>query len=71
MRIPTHPYRCPLGRMQPEPVDVQAVKRDGWRDQGILVVHADDDSLDMIEREIVRRIGVRLYGHRQEARDDG
>ena len=65
MKIPTPTYRSPLGRLQPEPVDVEAVKQQGWRDKAILVVNAQDDRLDFIEREIVRRIGERLYGEKR------
>jgi tryptophan 2,3-dioxygenase len=52
MKLPTPTYRCPLGRLQPEATDLEVLKQRGWRDQHILVV----------EREIVRRIGERLYG---------
>lgn len=62
MKIPTPTYRCPLGRIQPEPSDLEAMKQRGWRDQHILVVIASDDRLDFIEREFVQRIGERLYG---------
>ena len=62
MKIPTPPYRCPLGRLQPDVQDVDVIKQRGWRDQHILVVNADDDRLDWMERELVRQIGERLYG---------
>ncbi len=62
MKIPTPQYRCPLGRLQPEGQDVDVIKQRGWRDQHILVVNADDDRLDWMERELVRQIGERLYG---------
>jgi hypothetical protein len=62
MNAPNPHYRCPLGRLQPTRPDVDAIKRDGWRDQGILVVSLDDERLDWIERELVKRIGERLYG---------
>ncbi len=62
MKIPTPIYRCPLGRLQPDTTDLDAIKQRGWRDQHILVVNAFDERLDFIEREIVRRIGERLYG---------
>lgn len=62
MKVPTSQYRCALGRLQPETTDLEAVKQRGWRDQHILVVNASDERLDFIEREIVRRIGERLYG---------
>lgn len=62
MKAPTPQYRCPLGRLQPDTTDLDAMKRNGWRDQHILVVNESDERLDFIEREIVRRIGERLYG---------
>ena len=62
MKVPTSQYRCALGRLQPETTDLEAVKQRGWRDQHILVVNESDERLDFIEREIVRRIGERLYG---------
>jgi hypothetical protein len=48
--------------MQPERVDVEAVKQRGWLEDHILVVSDTDTRLDFIEREIIRRIGERLYG---------
>ena len=62
MKIPTPPYRCPLGKLQPEVTNIEAVKQRGWRDQHILVVNETDERLDFVEREFVRRIGERLYG---------
>ena len=62
MKVPTPQYRCPLGRLQPQANDLDAIKERGWRDQHILVGNASDERLDFIEREIVRRIGERLYG---------
>jgi len=62
VKIPTPRYRCPLGQLQPQKTDLNAIKERGWRDQHILVVNASDERLDFIEREIVRRIGERLYG---------
>ena len=62
MKIPTQQYRCPLGRLQPQTTDLEAIKQTGWRDQHILVVSEEDARLDFVEREFVRRIGERLYG---------
>lgn len=62
MKIPANNYRCPLGRLQPQATDLDVIKQSGWRDQHILVVSEQDDRLDFVEREIVRRIGERLYG---------
>ena len=62
MKVPTLQYRCPLGRLQPQATDLDAIKERGWRDQHILVVSEEDARLDFVEREFVRRIGERLYG---------
>jgi len=62
MKIPTNRYRCPLGRLSPSTPDVDEVKERGWREARILVVSDRDERLDFVEREIVRRIGERLYG---------
>lgn len=62
MKIPAQHYRCPLGRLQPQITDLDAIKEQGWRDQNILVVNVEDKRLDYLERELVRRIGERLYG---------
>ena len=62
MKIPANTYRCPLGRLQPQITDLEAVKQIGWRDQHILVVSEQDERLDFVEKEFVRRIGERLYG---------
>lgn len=62
MKIPAQQYRCPLGRLQPQTTDLEAIKQTGWRDQHILVVSEQDERLDFVEREFVRRLGERLYG---------
>ena len=62
MKISAQQYRCPLGRLQPQTMDLEAIKQNGWRDQHILVVSEQDERLDFVEREFVRRIGERLYG---------
>ena len=69
MHIPTPRYRSPLARLQPEPMDVEAVKRQGWREQRLLVVGLDDERLHWTERELIRRIGERLYGQRDGVRE--
>ena len=62
MKIPQAHYPSPLGRMLGENVDVQAVKQRGWQDQHILVVSDSDERLNVVERDVIRRIGNRLYG---------
>ena len=64
MKIPPALYPSPLGRMQATPMDVEAAKRQGWREQHILVVSEEDERLDFLERQLIRSIGERLYGDR-------
>lgn len=40
------------------------VKRDGWREQGVLAVSVDDHRLTWPERELVEQLGAKLYGRR-------
>ena len=42
----------------------EEVKRDGWREQGLLAVSVDDQRLTWPERELVEQLGTRLYGRR-------
>ncbi len=42
----------------------EEVKRDGWREQGVLAVSVDDHRLTWPERELVEQLGTRLYGPR-------
>ena len=44
------------------------VKREGWREQGLLAVSMEDPRLTWSERELVRQLGNRLYGKRQSGR---
>ena len=45
----------------------EEVKQEGWQAQGILVVSEDDRRLNWPERELIRQLGVKLYGKRKEA----
>jgi len=65
MSVPNPHYRCPLGRLQSSRPDPETIKREGWREEGILVIASDDERLDWAERELVKRIGERLYGYRE------
>ena len=40
------------------------VKRDGWKEQGLLAVSLEDQRLTWPERELVRQLGEKLYGKR-------
>jgi hypothetical protein len=44
------------------------IKRDGWRNHGVLVVSLEDQRLSWPERELLRQLGTRLYGARKEVR---
>jgi hypothetical protein len=59
--------RSYLGRYQIEPIDTEADKRTGWRRYGILVVTEQDQRLSWPERQLVRQLGIKLYGRRAEA----
>lgn len=54
--------RCALASLITERTDPEQIKRDGWREQHILVVSVDDRRLDWVERQTVKNIGDRLYG---------
>jgi hypothetical protein len=47
------------------------VKREGWRDHGLLAVSVDDERLSWPERELVRQLGEKLYGTRNEEQTHG
>ena len=42
----------------------ESVKREGWLEQGLLVVSMDDQRLTWVERELVKQLGEKLYGRR-------
>lgn len=46
--------------------DPDEVKRDGWQEQGLLAVSVDDKRLTWPERELVRQLGEKLYGKRED-----
>ncbi len=46
--------------------DPEQVKRDGWHEQGVLVVAEHGHRLTWPERELVRQLGAKLYGARPE-----
>lgn len=45
--------------------DPEDIKREGWRDEGILVVAVSDARLDWSERELIKQIAEKLYGKRK------
>jgi len=59
------PPTCNLGRFVPAQMDVESIKQDGFNQHGILVVSVDDQRLSWIERQIIQKIGDRLYAQRR------
>lgn len=53
-----------VSRLQPNSVDHDAMKRNGFHDQGILIVSIDDDRIGWDERQILINIGEKLFGKR-------
>ena len=60
---------CVAALAATDPPHPEQVKRDGWHEQGLLAVSVDDDRLTWPERELVRQLGEKLYGKREEERD--
>lgn len=54
--------RCPLGAIQPLPMDVNAIKAAAWREQGILILSRHDVRLGWDEAQLVKHLGERIYG---------
>ena len=49
--------------------DPDSIKREGWHEQGVLVVSAEDPRLTWPERELVRQLGRKLYGNPRSQRE--
>jgi hypothetical protein len=47
----------------------EQVKTEGWREQGLLAVSVDDRRLSWPEREMIRQLGEKLYGKREESHE--
>jgi hypothetical protein len=54
-------YQSPLGRIQPNKINPEQVKKQGWKENGILVVNVNDDRLNWPEKELIKQIGVKIY----------
>jgi hypothetical protein len=63
--IPRSLTPSPLGRAQPVAMDTERIKREGWQRSHILVIAETDERLDFLERNLIRRIGERLYGDKR------
>jgi len=58
-------YNSPLGRIQPKPIDAEKIKREGWNNNGILVVTLDDERLNWAEKELIKQIGDKIYNNKK------
>lgn len=58
-----HPPRSCLARFLPNRTDVEQEKCNGWRNQGILVVSANDPRLGWPEREMIQHLAKKLFGN--------
>lgn len=58
------PYRNPLNLSNS--IDYEAMKKNGWLDQGILIVSVDDDRIGWVERQMLLNVGEKLYGKRHK-----
>ena len=45
------------------------VKRQGWREQGVLAVSLEDQRLTWAERELIKQLGEKLYGKRPQSKE--
>jgi hypothetical protein len=43
-------------------MDIERTKREGWQNNHLLVIAANDQRLDFLEQQLIERIGNRLYG---------
>lgn len=62
MKFPPVRYPSPLGRAQPIAMDIERTKREGWQNNHLLVIAANDQRLDFLEQQLIESIGNRLYG---------
>jgi hypothetical protein len=71
MKFPHVRYSSPLGRAQPIPMDIERTKREGWQNNHLLVIAANDQRLDFLEQQLIERIGNRLYGIKNKGGEIG
>ena len=64
-----NPFKSSLGRIQPEQIDKEKLKREGWNNDGILVVKIDDERLNWAEKELIKQIGDKIYKNKNNKID--
>ena len=55
------PPKCNLGHLQSKKIDPEQMKKQGWKEKGILVIGVDDKRLSWPEREFIKQIGNKIY----------
>ena len=60
-----NPLKCNLGRIQAKKIDAEKIKREGWNNDGILVVKVDDERLSWPEKELLKQIGNKIYKNKK------
>ncbi len=60
-----NPLKSNLVRMQPRQIDAEKIKREGWNNDGILVVKVDDERLSWPEKELIKQIGDKIYKNKK------
>lgn len=58
------PPRCSLAAFLPENTDFDKLKREAWKEHGMLIANADDARITRSEANIIENIGNRLFGAR-------
>jgi len=65
VRSPFRSRACDMRTNFPSPgrsADIEAVKRHGFHDQGIVVIDLSDQRLSWSDRELARALGHKIYG---------
>ena len=62
-------YQSPLGKIQPTKIDLEKVKKEGWKNDGILVVKKDDERLSWDEQELIKQIGNKIYNNQNRQKN--
>lgn len=50
------------GLAGPTSIDYEAIKRNAYRDQDILIVNLKDQRLTWVEKELLNQVAQKLYG---------
>ncbi|MCH8092938.1 MAG: hypothetical protein IIC57_11410 [Proteobacteria bacterium] len=56
----------PVARPPTSEKDLERLRRAAWRREGVLNVQQTDGRLSWPERELIRALGARLYGGRED-----